>query len=94
MRGDIPPFPNTPSWCRAQLKHRDNFTFTFTACLNHGRCSYFWYNSHGGLSSWMLPVGVSFPWISHLHAGEVSGFVCESCGVAFRSGREGGGACV
>jgi hypothetical protein len=22
--------PNTPSWCGAQLKHRDNFTFTFT----------------------------------------------------------------
>jgi hypothetical protein len=26
-------FPDTPSWCGAQLKkeHRDNFTFTFTA---------------------------------------------------------------
>jgi len=23
--------PNTPSWCGAQLNHRDNFTFTFTA---------------------------------------------------------------
>jgi hypothetical protein len=22
--------PNTPPWRRAQLKHRDNFTFTFT----------------------------------------------------------------
>jgi hypothetical protein len=22
--------PNTPSWRSAQLKHRDNFTFTFT----------------------------------------------------------------
>jgi hypothetical protein len=22
--------PNTPSWRGAQLKHRDNFTFTFT----------------------------------------------------------------
>jgi len=21
--------PNTPSWCGAQLKHRDNITFTF-----------------------------------------------------------------
>jgi hypothetical protein len=29
MRGAIPPLPNTPSWCGAQLKHRDNFTFTF-----------------------------------------------------------------
>jgi hypothetical protein len=28
MRGAIPPFPNTPSWCGAQLKHRDNFTLT------------------------------------------------------------------
>jgi hypothetical protein len=26
--------PNTPSWRGAQLKHRDNFTFTFTAGLN------------------------------------------------------------
>jgi hypothetical protein len=29
MRGAIPPLPNTPSWRGAQLKHRDNFTFTF-----------------------------------------------------------------
>jgi hypothetical protein len=21
---------NTPSWCGAKLKHRDNFTFTFS----------------------------------------------------------------
>jgi hypothetical protein len=25
-RGGIPPFPNTPSWRGAQLKHRDNFS--------------------------------------------------------------------
>jgi hypothetical protein len=29
MSGVIPPLPNTPSWRGAQLKHRDNFTFTF-----------------------------------------------------------------
>jgi hypothetical protein len=29
MNGSIPPFPNTPPWRGAQLKHRDNFTFTF-----------------------------------------------------------------
>jgi hypothetical protein len=28
MRGAIPPLPNTPSWCGAQLKHRDKFYFT------------------------------------------------------------------
>jgi hypothetical protein len=28
MSGDIPPLPNTHSWRGAQLKHRDNFTFT------------------------------------------------------------------
>jgi hypothetical protein len=28
MRGAIPPFPNTPSWRGAELKHGDNFTFT------------------------------------------------------------------
>jgi hypothetical protein len=26
--------PNTPSWCGAQLKHRDNFIFTFTFNLS------------------------------------------------------------
>jgi hypothetical protein len=31
MSGAIPPLPNTPSWRFAQLKHRDNFTFTL--CL-------------------------------------------------------------
>jgi hypothetical protein len=29
MSGSIPPIPNTPSWRGAQLKHRDNFTFTY-----------------------------------------------------------------
>jgi hypothetical protein len=33
MRGAITPFPNTPSWCGAQLKRRDNFAFTFTLPL-------------------------------------------------------------
>jgi hypothetical protein len=28
MSGAITPLPNTPSWRGAQLKHRDNFTFT------------------------------------------------------------------
>jgi hypothetical protein len=27
--------PNTPSWHGAQLKHWDNFTFTFTFYLQH-----------------------------------------------------------
>jgi hypothetical protein len=30
MNGGIPPLPNTPSWRGTQLKHRDNFTSTFT----------------------------------------------------------------
>jgi hypothetical protein len=30
MSGAITPLPNTSSWCGAQLKHKDNFTFTFT----------------------------------------------------------------
>jgi hypothetical protein len=30
IHGDIPPLPNTSSWRGVQLKHRDNFTFTFT----------------------------------------------------------------
>jgi hypothetical protein len=25
--------PNTPSWCGAQVKHRDSFTFTFTGMI-------------------------------------------------------------
>jgi hypothetical protein len=28
MSGAIPPLPNTPLWRGAQLKHRDNFTFS------------------------------------------------------------------
>jgi len=32
MRGAIPPLPSMPSWRGAQLKHRDNFTFTFVEC--------------------------------------------------------------
>jgi hypothetical protein len=31
MCGAIPPLPNTSSWCGAQLKLRDDYTFTF--CL-------------------------------------------------------------
>jgi hypothetical protein len=27
MSGAIPPFPHTPPWRGAQLKHRDNFNF-------------------------------------------------------------------
>jgi hypothetical protein len=35
MRGVISPLPNTSYWHDAQLKHRDNFTFTwFTATEN------------------------------------------------------------
>jgi hypothetical protein len=30
MSEAIHPLPHTPSWRGAQLKHRDNFTFTFT----------------------------------------------------------------
>jgi hypothetical protein len=33
MRGAILPLPNTPSWSGAQLKHRDNFTFTLVMIL-------------------------------------------------------------
>jgi hypothetical protein len=35
MRGAIPPLPNTPSWRGVQLKHRDNFTFTFKVSEVH-----------------------------------------------------------
>jgi hypothetical protein len=30
MSGAIPPLPNMSSWLGAQLKHRDNFTFTLS----------------------------------------------------------------
>jgi hypothetical protein len=29
MCGATPPLPNTPSWCGAQLKHRDNFILLY-----------------------------------------------------------------
>jgi hypothetical protein len=35
MRGAIPPLPNAPSWRGAQLKHRNNFTFTLVP-YKHG----------------------------------------------------------
>jgi hypothetical protein len=51
MSGAIPPFPNTPSWRGAQLKHRENFTFLhaflfffflFSSCsFNHNYCFLF-----------------------------------------------------
>jgi len=40
MSGAIPPLSNMPPWRGTQLKHRDNFMFTFThphtvfICLN------------------------------------------------------------
>jgi hypothetical protein len=34
MSGAIPPLPYTPSWRGAQLKHRENFTFTFFLYVN------------------------------------------------------------
>jgi hypothetical protein len=36
MCGAIPPLPHISSWRGAQLKHRDNFTLTFTSyvCLD------------------------------------------------------------
>jgi hypothetical protein len=36
MSGDIPPLPNTPSWRGVQLKHRDNFIFTYTWVRRQG----------------------------------------------------------
>jgi hypothetical protein len=38
MRGAVSPLPTIPSWRGAQLKHTDNFTFTFEnnlACRIH-----------------------------------------------------------
>jgi len=32
----MPPLPNTPSWRGAQLKHKDNFTFTFKEITQMG----------------------------------------------------------
>jgi hypothetical protein len=36
IRGDVSPFPKTPSWRGAQLKPRDNFTFTFSIIAKEG----------------------------------------------------------
>jgi len=40
MYGAIPPVPNTHSWRGAQLKHRDNFTFTYLHFMCLYVCSY------------------------------------------------------
>jgi hypothetical protein len=41
--------PNTPSWRGAQLKHRDNFTFTFTFYLYNGTSSRHVYHQRKGV---------------------------------------------
>jgi hypothetical protein len=38
MSWAIPSLPNTPSWHGAQLKHRDNFTFTLLLDSQEGIC--------------------------------------------------------
>jgi hypothetical protein len=40
MRGAIPPVPNMISWRGAQLKHRDNFTFTFNNDIKNNGCDF------------------------------------------------------
>jgi hypothetical protein len=37
MRGAVPPFPSTPSWRGAELKHKDEKRDT----LREGLCTYF-----------------------------------------------------
>jgi len=65
MCGAIPPLPNKPSWCSAQLKHRDNFTFTFypyitVSCSWHMKMESFLKKYRNMLSflmhSWHLPL--------------------------------------
>jgi hypothetical protein len=41
MSGAIPPLPSTSSWRSAQLKRRDNFTFTFNPALTVQQCVHF-----------------------------------------------------
>jgi hypothetical protein len=54
MSGAIPPLPITPSWGGAQLKHRNNFTFTFTGLTLFIKWSVF---------AWMIRgVWISFQW--------------------------------
>jgi hypothetical protein len=38
MSGAIPPLPSMPPWHGAQLKHRDNFTFTNAKCRKLLNC--------------------------------------------------------
>jgi hypothetical protein len=35
MSGAIPPLLQSPSWRGAQLKHRDNFSFTYINCSGY-----------------------------------------------------------
>jgi hypothetical protein len=39
MHGAITPLPNTHSWHRAQLKHRDQFTLHCSVCRRLGQSS-------------------------------------------------------
>jgi hypothetical protein len=42
MNEALPPLPNTPSWRGAELKHRDNFTFSLCifVCVCVNVCMY------------------------------------------------------
>jgi hypothetical protein len=60
MSGAIPPLPNKPSWRGAQLKHRDNFTFTFIVCFFILTYFFVW----GGVQP-LFPVTVNVPASTH-----------------------------
>jgi hypothetical protein len=40
MSGAITPLPNTPSWCGAHLKHRDNLTFNLRKAVQEAEEKY------------------------------------------------------
>jgi hypothetical protein len=56
MRGVIPPLPNTPSWCSAQLKHR-GITFTLTHWIGGLRGPQGWSERAGGKKKFLVPTG-------------------------------------
>jgi hypothetical protein len=61
MTGALPPLPNTPSWRGAQLKHRDNFIFTFYHAME--AC---W--ESGGIAPPILDLITRWKVSGHLHA--------------------------
>jgi hypothetical protein len=98
--------PSTPSWRGAQLKHRDNFTFTFTFYYTSSAMScrgrHFIFRRHGNLerrpaASYLPLCAIIAPHLGHLTPSDLPPVVIMvSLGADEHDGLQGatGGYCL